>query len=178
MRLTRQIATATLLFGSCCFGQTSPNATAQKPTTSSPVFSLAVDPPASPIRLGSPIIVTVTMDNISAHEIYLASDTGSDSKYTGFTYLLMKDGREVETTQFHRRLTGRQRSDDPVKPFEGGSSSILLSHPPGKVYVIPIDLKQLYQITDPGVYTFDVSRFDDYSKTMVRSKTVTLNMVP
>jgi len=43
---------------------------------------------------------------------------------------------------------------------------------------MPIDLKRLYEIKEPGVYTLDVSRFDEDSKTMVRSKTLTLKIVP
>jgi len=176
MRWTKSFAMAVLLFGPCCFGQAPPNATTGKPTTSNPVFSITIDPPASPIRLGSPINVTVTMTNIGGEEIYLASDKGPKAKYMGLTFLLMKSGREIETTVLHRKISGRQRPDDPEEVEHG--SSIVLSYPPGTIFARTIDLKQLYQITQPGLYTLDVSRFDDYSKTIVRSKTLTLNIVP
>ncbi|MGD0619529.1 MAG: hypothetical protein ABSB67_17920 [Bryobacteraceae bacterium] len=41
-----------------------------------------------------------------------------------------------------------------------------------------INLARLYEITEPGAYTLVLSRFDDYSKTTVRSNTLTLNIVP
>ncbi len=176
MTRTKQIVVAVLLFGSCCFGQSSPNATTQKPTSSSPAFSLAVDPPAGPIRLGSPVNVTATLTNITTGDINLSSDKSGNGMYTDFTYSLTKDGHEAETTYFDRKITGRQRADDLQEV--GAGSSILLPHQPGKVFVWTIDIKKLYQITEPGSYTFEVSRFDEYSKTVVRSKTVTLNMVP
>jgi len=176
MRWIKRIATAALLFGSCCLGQTSPNVTTQKPTASSPVFSLAVDPPAGPIRLGSPVSVIVTLTNITNGDIYFSILKNGYSKYMDFTYLLAKGGREVQTTLFDRTMTGRQLPDDPIEVPSG--DSMLYPYRPGNVFVMTIDLKGLYQITEPGAYTFDVSRFDEYSKTMVRSKTLTLNIVP
>ena len=116
------------------------------------------------------------MTNISGKEIYMESNRSQDAKYTDFTYLLAKDGREVETTLFHTKISGRNRPDDPPEVWNG--SSIVLPHPPGTIFVMPIDLKRLYEIKEPGVYTLDVSRFDEDSKTMVRSKTLTLKIVP
>jgi|GraSoi2013_100cm_1033763.scaffolds.fasta_scaffold181637_1 hypothetical protein len=42
---------------------------------------------------------------------------------------------------------------------------------------MPIDLNRLYEIKQPA-YLLDVSRFDEDSKTTVRSKTLTLKIVP
>jgi hypothetical protein len=140
-----------------------------------PEFSITVDPPAAPMRLGSPIAVVVTVTNISGREIYLATDKSPNAAYKDFSYLLERDGREVETTFFHRVMTGRQRADDP--PQIWGGSSIALPHPPGKIYVMTIDLKRLYEITEAGSYTLKVSRFDENTKTSVHSNRVTLKIV-
>jgi hypothetical protein len=43
---------------------------------------------------------------------------------------------------------------------------------------VRLDLKRLYEIEEPGVYTLYVSRLDENSKTTVRSNTLTLNIVP
>ncbi len=37
---------------------------------------------------------------------------------------------------------------------------------------------RLCEIKEPGVYSFEVSRFDEQSKTKVRSNTVRLKIVP
>lgn len=177
MKWSKLFAMVVLFSGPHCFGQTSPNAPTEKLPMVDPGYSIAVAPPNGPVRLGSPINVIVTVTNTSGKELYMASDRGKDGTYKDFVVLLMRHGREVETTVFHRRIRGRQRPDDPPE-VESFGSSILLPHPPGKMFVMTIDLKRLYEITEPGAYTLDVSRFDDYSKTTVRSKTVTLKIVP
>jgi hypothetical protein len=148
------------------------------PTKPSPAFSIKVAPPSAPIRLGQPATILVTVTNISDKAIYLDSTrTTSDvGMYRDFQYLLTRNGQEVETTFFNRKLTGRQRPDDPQEVWAG--STILLPHPPGKIWDMKIDLKRLYEITQPGEYTVSVSRFDDSSKTTVHSNTLTLKIAP
>ena len=46
------------------------------------------------------------------------------------------------------------------------------------MFVITVDLKRLYQITEPGQYTLEISRVAEDDKTIVHSNTVTLNIVP
>lgn len=174
MQWSKLFTIVALLSAPICFGQVAPNTANEKPA--SPSFSITVDPPTAPIHLGKSVDVTVTVTNISGKEIYWSSDRGTNSVYKAFAILLMKDGREAETTVFHRRITGRQRVDDP--PGIEDESSVSLPHPPGKMFVMTIDLTRLYEIKEAGLYTLIVSRFDDYSKTTVRSKTLTLNLVP
>jgi hypothetical protein len=166
------IVLAMLFVGPHCLGQTPSNAAVEASAT--PVFSISVAPPAGPIRLGSPINVVVTMTNISGGHIDLASDRGPQSKYKAFTFLLTKNGKEVKTTFFYRKITGRKRPDDPSEVEHGGS--IVLSYPAGPIIRVTADLNKLYQVTEPGVYTLVVSRFDVYSKTMVRSEPVILKI--
>jgi hypothetical protein len=170
------LAMVVLFCGPCCFAQAASNTANQVQTFLNPVFSITAVPPDGSIRLGTSINVTVTVTNISGKEIYWESERGKDSVYKAFVVLLKKDGREVGTTFFQRKISGRQRQDDPAEVDSG--SSISLPHPPGKMFAMTIDLKRLYEITEPGLYTLDVSRFDDYSKTIVRSKTLTLKIVP
>jgi hypothetical protein len=47
--------------------------------------------------------------------------------------MLTKNGTEVETTVFDRKITSRQRPGDPQEVQAG--SSISLPHPPGKMFV-------------------------------------------
>ena len=120
MKRTELFALVVLLVG-CCFGQVSPNTATTKSPSASPGYTLTVAPPADPIGLESPINITVTVTNTSAKEILWRSDRGRDSVYKAFRILLMKDGNEVETTAFQRRITGRERPDDP----QGGGSEQL-----------------------------------------------------
>jgi hypothetical protein len=90
--------------------------------------------------------------------------------------MLKKDGREVETTLFHRKITGRQREGDPKEIDEGGT--VLIAYPPGIMFTSKIDLRRLYEIIEPGQYTLEISRIAEDNKTVVHSNTVTLNIVP
>jgi hypothetical protein len=167
-------AAAALLLAVSSLAQTSPTAEGENV----PVFSLTVDPPAAPITLGSRIDITVTLKNISGKEIYLSWDRGQDTVYRAFSVLLTHDSREVETTYFERLITGRMRPSDPDPTLETLSrSSISLPSPPEKMFVMTIDVTRLYEITGPGPYTLTVSRFDEYSKTVVHAKPLTLNIV-
>jgi hypothetical protein len=175
MRWTKSLAMVVLLFGSCCFGQTSPKAATKKSVPVDPGYSITVVPPADPIRLGSPINVTVTVKNISDKEIYWESEF-PDTAYRAFAILLTKNSRKVETTFFHRKVMSTQRPGDPPEVEHGGS--ILSSVAPGKSSTFTIDLKRLYEITEPGLYTLDVSRIEEHNNTTVRSKTLTLKIGP
>jgi hypothetical protein len=149
-------------------------AATEKPAKQNPVFSIAVAAPDGPIKLDLPILVTVTVTNISGKDAAWPSERGQDGKFKDFRYLLMKDGREVETTVFHRRITGRQRPDDPQEVETG--STILLLHPAGVMFIFKIDLKRLYEIKEPGVYTMEASLSDESTKTTIHSNNLTLKI--
>ena len=141
-----------------------------------PGFSILVTAPATPIKFAGPVKVTITVTNDTNHDIPWSSDRGKETQYTAFHYDLEQDGHEVETTFFHRKISGRERPGDPIQPYN--ESDILLLHPPGKMFEMTIDLKRLYQITEPGKYSFHVSRYDETTKTTVRSNTVSLEIEP
>ncbi len=174
------MAALSMLFVMCfdlsTFGQTAPSKATDKPRSSSPVFSIVVDPPPAPIHMGAPVKVKITVTNVSGHAISWESARGPDSEYRAFTFLLTKDGQEAETTYLHRKISGRPRPEDPIQ--WDPTSLFPGSDPPGNVSVMTIDLKRLYDIKQPGTYRLSVSRFDDYSNTVVRATPVTLSIVP
>jgi hypothetical protein len=171
MNWNKFFATVVLLSGPCCFAQ-APMAETENPAKRNPLFSIAVTPPDDPIKLGSPIPVTVTVTNISGKDAAWPSERGLNTPYKVCRYLLMKDGHEVEMTVFHRKITGRQRPDDPQEVETG--STISLPVPPGVIFKFTIDMKRLYEIRGPGMYTLEASLFDESSKTIVHSKNLSL----
>jgi hypothetical protein len=108
-------------------------------------------------------------------EIYWRAQR-SDTAYRAFHFVLVKDGREAETTVFHRRITARERPDDPPGNFS--ASSVVSTVKPGTSFTFTIDLTKLYEVTEPGTYTLDVSRLEDDNKTIVRAKPVTFSVIP
>lgn len=166
--------TLALLAGLSCFAQKGSEAPTQ--TGIPPAgYSITVSAPPSPISLGSPIEITITVKNIAGRDIPWRAEVGATA-YKAFRVSLAKGGHEPETTPFHRRLTGNQRPDDPLEL--GPSSSIVSSIAPGESFTQTMDIKRLYNITEPGLYTLQVSRYDEATKTTVRSNTVTLNILP
>jgi hypothetical protein len=173
-----ELMTLTILSAALsCFGQDAPKAENKASAPVNPPISLSVDFPDTPVRLDSPqIIVNITATNVSGKNIWFAVWRDRNGPYKTFRILLMKNGTEVETTFFHRKMTNRQRPDDPLEVDSG--SLFPVEYPQGKMFTVAIDLKRLYEISEPGVYTLDVSRLDDQSKLTIRSKTATLKIDP
>lgn len=118
----------------------------------------------------------MTITNVTDGDILWSANRAQDreSWYSGFRFFLQKDGKEVDTTFFHRKISNRQRADDPPEVLSG--DSILISKPRGLMFTMTVDLKLLYQITEPGHYTFGVDRLAEDGKTIVRSNTVAITV--
>ena len=167
--MKRAVIFATLAIIACgCIAQTT-----QSSASPQPAFSIALSPPPGPISIASPIEIKITVQNISGREIPWEAEFG-DTAYKAFHFSLTKGGHEVGTTFFHRKIRGKQRPGDPEEVSSG--SSFLGTLAAGRSIVQTIDLKRLYQITEPGLYTLEVSRFNDESGTPVRSKALTLKI--
>ncbi len=161
-----------LLQFTCCYGQTHQTAPTDAVNTQGPCFSISVVPPSNPLRLGETANVQVTVKNISGQDIYW-SYAKTNTLYKAFHVLLEKDGNEVETTVFHRKMMGKQRLDDPQEVQGGGSIALPLAADASFTWTM--DIKQLYNIEQPGLYALSISRFDGCSKSTVQSKMVYLN---
>jgi len=173
MRWAKLFGTVVLLSGPCCFGQTPAGVATKGAPQTDAVYSIVVEAPPGPVTLASPINITVKVTNISGKEAGWRSES-PDTAYRNFRYSLTKDGREVATTFYHRKITGRQRPDDPLEVASGSSITSMVR--PGESFSFTIDLKKLYLITEPGTYRLDVSRFDESRITPLRAKTLTLDI--
>ena len=179
MKWTKIVGALGLLVGFCCLAPMQAKAADQSPSRPAPAFSIVLTGPASPVPLNWPVRVTWTATNTSDRDVHWAFQwsTSKDAGFLLFSYLLEKDGHEVETTFFNRKMSGRVRPDDPdLDVADLRRDTVLLPVPPGKMFEMAIDLKRLYEITEPGVYTFKVIRYDDVSKTTVRSNTVAITI--
>ncbi|MDE3200445.1 MAG: hypothetical protein KGN79_05935 [Acidobacteriota bacterium] len=144
--------------------------------SSKPEFSIHVTQPRAPFKLGKPVVINVSITNVTKHDILWESwfSMSKDLPYMSCRFLLERSGKEVETTYFDRYITGRGRPDDPFKVISG--SAVLVPKPPGKMFEMNIDLTRLYQITKPGTYTLHISRYDPATKTTVSANTVTIQI--
>jgi len=165
-------------FGALCLAQTSSGAGNDVSSQVHPAYSITLTEPTGPLSLGSEIKVAMTITNVTGGDISWMAVRSTDSSawHRGFRFLLTNNGKEVETTVLHRRISGRQRQGDPSEVDRG--TTILLSKAPGIMFVIVVDLQRLYEIKQPGEYRFEVSRVAEDDKTVVSSNTVTLNIIP
>lgn len=176
MKWTKIFGALGLLVGFCCLAAfASPVGASQPSSHSAAAISLVIAGPSAPVPLNWPLNVEVSVMNITNHAIgwSVPVSTSEDMGYWGFRYLLEKDGHEVATTVFDRNVTNRQRPDDPVE-LPPWISLVRVLRQPGKVFGMRINVKRLYKITEPGTYTFHVSRYDEVSKTVVKSNTITI----
>jgi hypothetical protein len=174
MKWIRMFGMLFLFAASSCVAQTASDPSSQS-SSSPPGFSITLSPPAGPITLGAPIEIAITVKNVSDKEIWWTAESG-DTAYKAFHVLLTKGGHEPETTFLHRKIRGKPRPDDPIAVSSGTGSSLDSPVEPGESFKLTIDLKRLYQITEPGVYTLEVSRYDDLSKARIHSKRLTLEI--
>lgn len=175
MKSFSALAATVMLLSFCSQGAVRLSAQAESSSSSPSLFSIAATPPSRPLQLGAPLVIAVTVKNISGHEIYWAYDR-SDTTYKAFRVLLKKDGREVDTTAFHRKITGRQRPDDPQEV--ASSSTIALPLAADESFTWNLDLTKLYDIKSPGKYNLDICRPDTYSHTTVCARPMTLTITP
>jgi len=150
-------------------------------SSSQPRFSITLSPPADPITLAAPIEIVITVKNTSNQELEWTADIGDniaymddEKNYRAFHVLLTKDGHEPVTTVFHRMLRGIPGPDDPAVGFY--KRFLIAAFEPRQSSRLTIDLKRLYQITEPGEYTLEVSHYEEESKTTIHSNKLTLKI--
>jgi hypothetical protein len=176
MGLIKRCVIVLTLSGVCCLAQNSSDAENESSGQVNTNYTITLTQPTSSFGLRSPIKIPMTIRNVTSGDIFWRAVWSSDQNawYSGFRFLLTKDGKEVETTFFHRRISGRQRQGDPDEVDSG--STILLPEPSGIMFVMMVDLDRLYEIREPGLYNLVITRLAEDDKTIVRSNAVTLDI--
>lgn len=145
-------------------------------------FSLTISTPTTTVKSGSEVRINITMSNTSNQKILLFRAKGDDSgEFNNDLQILDDKANSAPVTEYRRRLKG-----EPGRPGPHGepappllSSDIGCSLEPGKSMEEVIVANKLYDLSQPGKYSIQVSRFDlAYSKTWVKSNTITLTVVP
>ncbi len=152
------------------FSPAQPAATGQN-SLSTAHFSLSVAA-AGPLKLGSPLLVNVTLTNTTPNSIPLFSGP----EYHLFRVSVTLSGSELHRTAMHRWLRGQPDPDDPPQSDTG--TKVPFDFPPGKSYTVSMDLSKLYDFPKPGTYTVAVSRYDEVQKMDVKSAPIQITVGP
>lgn len=179
MRTRNMIFAALLVFaGLYCLGQVGRPPVKHAIESRKPNYTITVTPPSGPLSMKSPLLIEMYYTNTTSSDIYMTADICSTC--AGQEILLTKDGKEVDATPLQRLRTGRGSSSDrELFPARSGNSRTDRYHP-GVFWKLNLDLRKLYNITEPGQYVLSASRTEETKdgKVVVKSNTVTLDLVP
>jgi hypothetical protein len=138
-------------------------------------FTISLATPPDRQNVGGPVDIQATVKNTSGKEIYW-SYAKTDTVYQAFRVQLERDGKQVETTTFHRRILGQQRVGDSQVVEDGDSIALPVAAQATMTWTL--DLSKLYQITEPGTYLVSASRDDECSKARVQSNRLSFQVSP
>ena len=159
-----------------------PAATAQStPSTveraaSRPAFSLSIRMDSNP---GSPVGLTIRTTNISDHRITLRTEKASKEQAGSIYKVDVRDstGASPLDSEFGRLTKNRDDSPPPllsaIAPRGGGVS---LSLKPGEDWADCIMLYTVFTLNKPDRYTIQVRRWDDETRTWVKSNIVAVTL--
>lgn len=139
-------------------------------------FTLKISAGNSSIKAGAAVWVDATVTNTSSHSI---SVSGSVEK-AGFEYSIEvrnEHAAEAPKTRLGQELSGQ------AKPAGGGLPETVVVEDfgyrtlaPGKSLTDRVEATKLYDFTEAGKYTIQFTRFDDQTKSLVKSNTITITI--
>src|ERR1035441_7655716 len=93
-------AAITLFLGLSCSGQAISNKALPTITSQKPNYTITITPPSGALSLKSPLLIELFYTNTTSSDIYM--EVTFCKICTAERILLMKDGKEIETTAFQR----------------------------------------------------------------------------
>lgn len=135
-------------------------------------FSISISLPASALAVGSPVHLTLTLENTSGGEINVPV-----SEFKGTRLRLMDirvwnaQGEVVPETDYGKRIHARA-----LGGWESHVTSGRFPLDAGKTITEESDLNKEFRLDKPGRYTVQAQRLDPSSRIQVQSNTVTFTI--
>jgi hypothetical protein len=136
-----------------------------------PSFSIVIRASQDVVKIGSPVSIEVTKTNQANHEINNSKIRSSIPPYE----IDIKDDQgnsRPETESF--RQAKKSREADLTHAF----SVVFGNLKPGESDRDGIDLNRYYDLGLSGTYTIQLRQFDNETKTIVKSNTITVTVAP
>ncbi len=144
-----------------------------------PAFSLSISTEHNTVAVGSPVLLKIRLTNLSNHVL----DDDANPVIAG-DFIEVRDlsDKPALMTRFYWHATGRKvpkeqvvaGADDPHVGHGLGGRGLHVQ--PGGTGQIGADITRLYDLSRPGKYTVQVSRFDPDSRTTVKSNKVEIRI--
>jgi hypothetical protein len=133
-------------------------------------FSISISTPASVVTAGSDVIVNIALTNTSDREIILQNTMVSRNAAEFDYWIDVRDekGKAAPQTKYGIKLKG----DGVHPPAATASNSIDLPFKPGETVRPRIVVNKLFDLSQPGAYTIQVSRFDPESGAAAHSNII------
>jgi hypothetical protein len=150
-----------------------------QPAPAEPKFSLTIKTAQGTVKVGSDVVVEAEMKNISAEDIFYSALTvrGPGPGPSGFTWeILNSEGKPVPFTEYGLKINRPEPELGPGGYVPAAGKTVFGLLGPNKAIVEKRALSKEYDLSKPGKYTVQASRFD--GKTDVKSNTVTLTVTP
>lgn len=144
-------------------------------------FSITISAIPDTVKAGSDVRLNMVYTNTSAREITLLRTVGvNQGEY--FSRVLIQDdrGKAVSSSKYGRELTGKDATPQGHGPYylppDALGGLIGFELPPGKTLGDGMILSKLHDLSRPGKYTVQVERFDESTKTFVKSNKITITV--
>ncbi|WP_260736375.1 alpha/beta hydrolase family protein [Tunturiibacter lichenicola] len=130
-------------------------------------FTITLSAPDNEVQVGSDARVTITLTNVSDHQILFGHKPGMDSPEFSYRIEVRNAaGKIVEETEYGREAMLRQQSESRTVDYvQPGGTTVQTAH-----------IAKLVSLNRPGRYTVQVSR--KVGSAVVKSNELTLNVVP
>ncbi|HET6143080.1 MAG TPA: hypothetical protein VFE02_06195 [Candidatus Acidoferrales bacterium] len=143
----------------------------------SPSFSIAISAVQNTAKAGSEIKITALLKNVSEHDLGIARTTGghrADSFYT----LEVRDqsGNLTPKTVLRREIEEHGTANGEIVLLGGSVFTHTLK--PNKILEGGIVVTNSHDLSKPGRYTIQCQRFDEETKTIVKSNKLTMTVTP
>lgn len=142
--------------------------------THQPCFSINLSAPQTTIRSGYEFRAKVTLTMIRSCP-YSEGKRMAEFEYT--VDVRDSNGNAPLESKYSKAIKGKD-GGRPAMLFVDSDELPTFDRKSGEAFTRNLDVSGLYDLSEPGNYTVQVSRFDGDSKTLVKSNTVTVTVVP
>ncbi len=148
-----------------------------------PAFSVTVVPSRDTVRAGEDVRVRIVLTNTSDHRIQVYADKSRNAVLAGYTVEVQNSERKAaRMTRFYWTLTGKKAPKESV--VEGADREFVMVESGGQITVDPgkstedaVEVRQLYDVREPGTYSIQVYRKDPSTGAVVRSNKCSVTVV-
>jgi hypothetical protein len=144
-------------------------------------FSLSIQGPLDPVRVGSAIPLKLTLTNPSDGDVREAIIPGTDGKPLRSIDIrvYMASGAPVRETVYGMEIHGRKPpGPQGGVPHGGGVLTVFtFAVKPGKTFSEDADLSKEFDLNKPGKYTVQADRFDPLGASLIKSDIITVTVV-